>query len=120
MLAMRTPFEVSVARIPGSLYSVDPDGYVRNTFMLRIANNDAVAEDAQFSVSVEGLDSAEVVVPEIALASMESRMIPLVVRMPLSSTFERTYPLRVRVTTSFGERVVETTFKSGGRDGAGS
>lgn len=120
MLALRPPFEVSVARIPGSLYSVDPDGYVRNTFMLRIANNDAKAEAARFDVAVEGLERAEVVVPEIALASMESRMIPLVVRMPAASTNRRTYPLRVRVTTRFGERVVETTFKSGGRDAAGS
>ena len=120
MLATRTPFEVSVARIPGSLYSLDPDGYVRNTYMLRIANNDAVEAEARFNVSVEGLESAEVVVPEIALASMEARMVPLVVRMPANSAIDRTYPMRVRVTTSVGERVIETTFKSGGADAAGS
>ncbi|HEY0305280.1 MAG TPA: cytochrome c oxidase accessory protein CcoG [Longimicrobiales bacterium] len=120
MLATRTPFEVSVARIPGSLYSVDPDGYVRNTYMLRIANNDAIADAARFNVAVEGLESAEVVVPEIALASMESRMIPLVVRVPVTSAIDRTYPMRVRVTTAIGERVVETTFKSGARNGGGS
>jgi polyferredoxin len=120
MLATRTPFEVSIARIPGSLYSVDADGYVRNTFMLRIANNDAVQEEARFNVSVEGLEDAEVVVPTIALASMESRMVPLVVRLPMTSALERTYPMRVRVTTRVGERVVQTTFKGGGSRGAGS
>ena len=120
MLATRTPFEVSIARIPGSLYSVDADGYVRNTYMLRIANNDAVQEEARFNVSVEGLEDAEVVVPAIALASMESRMVPLVVRIPMTSVLERTYPMRVRVTTHVGERVVQTTFKGGGARGAGS
>lgn len=120
MLFTRVPFEASVARMPGSLYSIDPDGYVRNTYLLRIANNDAKTEQAAFNVSIEGLEQAEVVAPEIQLASMESRIIPLIVRMPPTSTFDRTYPLRVRVTAPVGERVIETTFKSGGRDVSGS
>jgi cytochrome c oxidase accessory protein FixG len=120
MLFTRVPFEASVARMPGSLYSIDPDGYVRNTYLLRIANNDAKTEHAAFNVSIEGLEQAEVVAPEIQLASMESRIIPLIVRMPPTSTFDRTYPLRVRVSAPLGERVIETTFKSGGRDVSGS
>lgn len=120
MLFTRVPFEASVARMPGSLYSIDPDGYVRNTYLLRIANNDTKTEQAAFNVSIEGLEQAEVVAPEIQLASMESRIIPLIVRMPPTSTFDRTYPLRVRVTAPVGERVIETTFKSGGRDVSGS
>ena len=120
MLFTRVPFEASVARVPGSLYSVDPDGYVRNTYLLRIANNDAQAGQAAFRVSVEGPEQAQVVAPTIELASMESRIIPLVVRIPPTSAFDRTYPLRVRVTAGTGERVMETTFKSGGRDASGS
>ena len=120
MLFTRVPFEASVARVPGSLYSVDPDGYVRNTYLLRIANNDAQAGQAAFRVSVEGPEQAQVVAPTIELASMESRIIPLVVRIPPTSAFDRTYPLRVRVSAGTGERVMETTFKSGGRDASGS
>jgi hypothetical protein len=120
MLYTRVPFEASVARMPGSLYAVDPDGYVRNTYLLRIANNDAQTEAAAFQVRVEGLEQAQVVAPDIQLAAMESRIVPLIVRMPPAGTFDRTYPLRVRVSAPAGERVIETTFKSGGRHGGGS
>ena len=120
MLFTRVPFEASVARMPGSLYSIDPDGYVRNTYLLRIANNDAKTAQAAFNVSIEGLAQAEIVAPQIQLASMESRIVPLIVRMPPTGTFDRTYPLRVRVSAPVGERVIETTFKSGGRDVSGS
>lgn len=116
MLMSRVPFEASLARIPGSLYTVDPDGFVRNTYLLRIANNTAGVDTIDFFVSVDGLPGAEVTVPRIDLASTESRLVPLVVRVPVNAAPARTLPLQVRVTTNSGERMLETTFKSGGRN----
>ncbi|HEX6558336.1 MAG TPA: cytochrome c oxidase accessory protein CcoG, partial [Longimicrobiales bacterium] len=55
LLLARVPFEASVARIPGSLYTIDPDGYVRNTYLLRIANNAAAARPVTFAVTADGL-----------------------------------------------------------------
>ena len=114
LVAGRVPFEASVARAPGSLYTVDPDGWVRNTYLLRIANNASQDTPVDFDVSVEGLDLAEVVVAPVSLAREEGRMVPMVVRMPPGSVHARTLDLRVRVAADVGERVLDTTFKTGG------
>jgi cytochrome c oxidase accessory protein FixG len=120
LLARRVPFEASVARAPGSLYTVDGDGWVRNTYLLRIANNAPEDDSVRFQVSVEGLADAEVTVTPLALAREEGRMVPLVVRMPPESVHARTLPMRVRIAAPMGERVLDTTFKTGGGPDAGS
>ena len=120
LVANRVPFEASVARAPGSLYTVDEDGWVRNTYLLRVANNAATNAPVAFAVRVEGLERAEVVVLPFSLAPEEGRMVPLVVRMPPESVHERTLPMRVRIAASLGERVLDTTFKTGGGHGGGS
>jgi polyferredoxin len=118
LLALRVPFEASVARAPGTLYTVDDDGYVRNTFLLRIANNSAVADTAVFELAVdlEGLPQAELIAPEVSLAPAEGRMVPLVVRVRAHDAAARTIPLRVHIASPTGERVLITTFKSAGGD----
>lgn len=116
IVTTRVPFEAAVSRTPGSLYTLDADGYVRNTFLLRLANN-APADGGgplAFTVSVEGMPGAQVVAPPVTLASTESRTVPLVVRVPRGQAARRTIPLRVHVSAPTGERVLETTFKTGG------
>ncbi|HEX6559396.1 MAG TPA: hypothetical protein VF021_08030, partial [Longimicrobiales bacterium] len=63
------------------------------------------------------LPDAQVVVPELTLMSMESRQVPVVVRLPARDAIERTLPLRVRVTAESGQRVLDTTFKTGRASG---
>jgi cytochrome c oxidase accessory protein FixG len=117
-LALRVPFDASVSRAPGSTYAVDPDGYVRNTYLLRISNN-VTGEPVSFTVDVEGLDGAVITTPALELVSTEGRLVPLVVRLPQDRATGRSLPLTMRIGSSrAGERVLETTFMTAG-DGAG-
>lgn len=115
IVAAHQPLEVKVAREPGSLYSIDPDGMVRNTFLLDIANNDSGAESRDYAVRVEGLpDGAEVVVPPVTLGEREHRTVPLVIRVPATGSLARTLPLEVEVRTDGGRVRAKTTFKTPG------
>lgn len=117
LLATRVPFDASVARAPGSTYTVDDDGFVRNTYLLRISNN-LTGEPVAFRVNVEGLDGAELVQPELALESTEGRLVPLVVRLPAERATARSMPVRMRIESSrAGERVLDTTFMTGQETG---
>jgi len=44
---------------------------------------------------------------------MESRVVPLIVRVPQSAGLARTVPLHVHVTGDRSQVMLETTFKSG-------
>jgi cytochrome c oxidase accessory protein FixG len=116
LVSTRVPFEASVARAPGSLFTVDPDGYVRNTYLLRVANN-APGEAVMFRVELDGVDGAELVAPPFELEASEGRMVPVVIRMPVGRAGSRTVPVRMRIATPTSERTLETTFKSGGELG---
>jgi cytochrome c oxidase accessory protein FixG len=115
MLATRVPFEASVSRAPGTLYTLDDDGYVRNTYLLRLANNQP-GEPVTFHIDVVGVDGIEVVTSEVTLGATEGRLVPLVVRVPVGNALNRTLPVRVRIDSDAGARVLETTFKSGGSE----
>jgi cytochrome c oxidase accessory protein FixG len=117
VLQGRHEVEATVNRAPGSLYTVDDDGWVRNTFLLHVTNNQAGSTEAStFTVSVEGLDGVDVVMPPVSLAPTESSRVPLVLRVPAATVAgARTLPVRITVTSAFDEVVVETTFKSGTR-----
>jgi cytochrome c oxidase accessory protein FixG len=114
LLLTRTPFEANVSRAPGTLFTLDGDGYVRNTYILRITNNDAAAGAMPFHVSVEGIRGAQVVAQDLRLTSTESAAVPLVVRVPSSPGMPRTIPLRVRVVSPRHRMVLDATFKTGG------
>ena len=108
-IATHNPVEVTVHRSPGALYQVDDDGFVRNTYLLRVVNNDAVDAHA-FAVGVEGLKGVQVTVPPLILASGEDRTVPLVVRVP-SASVANTLPVRITVHSDGRARIVDTTFK---------
>jgi cytochrome c oxidase accessory protein FixG len=120
LLVQRVPFEATVNRAPGSLFTVDADGFVRNTYLLQITSNRAGEEPVVFQVAVDGLPGAEVLTQEVTLASTETRTLPLIVRMPVGEELRRTMSMDVRVSSSDGELVLATTFKSGAALGAGA
>ncbi|HEU5040687.1 MAG TPA: cytochrome c oxidase accessory protein CcoG [Gemmatimonadales bacterium] len=114
LLLTRAPFEAGVSRAPGSLFTVDADGEVRNTYLLRITNNDPVPEPIPFSIKVEGLPGAEVVAQDVRLGTTESRTLPLVIRIRPTAALPRTVPIKVRITSPRSEMLLDATFKSGG------
>lgn len=113
LLLGRVPFEASVNRAPGSLFTVDGDGYVRNTYLLKVTNNESESGAVAFDVGVDGLEGAELTVQELLVAPDESRTIPLIVRVPEAAAGRRTLPFTVRVTSPSGELLLPTTFKTG-------
>jgi polyferredoxin len=118
MLYGRVPFQVTVNRAPGSLYTVDPDGLIRNTYLLKITSNVPSPEPAEYTVRVEGLEDAEVIAPPLILVSSESRTAPLVVRVRNLPGVRRTVPIRVYVESPHGAVIVDATFKTGADVGA--
>jgi cytochrome c oxidase accessory protein FixG len=110
MLLTRTDVQASVARAPGPLYVIDNDGFVRNTFMLRVVNTDPVAHS--YSVSMGGLpDQAELMVPPLTVEAGEMGVVPVVVRIP-SANRERTLELTFTVSSGNTHSDVVTTFKT--------
>ncbi len=114
LLVTRTPIEAQVGRLPGSLFTVDGDGWVRNTYMLRISNKQAGTARVPYTVQVEGLRDAQVLAQPVELASDESRVLPLVVRVRPSEHMERTIPIRVRVASPRAAVTLDATFKTPG------
>jgi len=117
LLMARVPFEANVNRVPGSLFTVDEDGFVRNTYFLSILNKDAAEGMVQYEIDLEGLDGAEVLTDAVTLASNTTRTVPLIVRVPVESESRRSVPIRVRVSAPSGEVVLPTTFTTGGSEG---
>ncbi len=113
VVATRAPFEATVSRVPGSLYTVDADGWVRNTYLLRITSNAPGGEPLRFDVRVRGLPDAQVLAQPVSLGSTESATLPLVVRVVPSADLERTVPIHVLVASPGGQVELDATFKTG-------
>ncbi len=88
---------------------MDDDGFVRNTFLLRVTNNDAVEQHA-FAVGVEGLEDVQVSVPPLILGPGEGGTVPLIVRVPAEGA-QNTQDVKITVRTNGEQRSVRTTFK---------
>jgi len=108
LLVQRVPFEATVNRAPGTLFTEE------------ITSKKAGDEVVTFRVSVEGLPGAEVLTGEVSLASTETITLPLIVRMLQSDELKRTMPMEVRVVSPDGELTLPATFKSGAGIGAGT
>jgi cytochrome c oxidase accessory protein FixG len=114
LVSSRVPIEASVQRAPGSLFTRDDDGFVRNTYILRVTNNSGAPGALAFHVHVAGLPEAEVICDDIELRSAESRALPLVIRVPAGTVIPRTVPIKVHVSTPNESVTLDATFKSGG------
>lgn len=113
LLLGRVPFEASVNRAPGSLFTVDADGYVRNTFLLQITNKESTPETVLYQVALDGLDDAELTMSELTVEPEQTRTIPFVVRLPAASAGDRTLPFTLRIESPSGALLLPTTFKTG-------
>lgn len=109
----RVPFEATVNRVPGTLFTMDADGFVRNTYMLKITDKDGSAESRTFEVTLDGLPQAEVATQSVALEPLGTRTVPLVVRMPVDNTSARSLPFDVLVTGEGGQIRLPATFSTG-------
>ncbi len=114
ILVTHETLEAHVQRQPGTLYTVDPDGWVRNTWLVQLTSRES--EASSVDIEVTGLPGAEVLVPDIALAPGESRTVPLVVRVPPGADLPRTVPLTVRLRTDRGDVERDATFKTPGSE----
>ncbi len=114
LMVARAPFDAAVQRAPGTLFTQDADGYVRNTFLLRVSNKQQVAAPIPFHVRVEGLPDAEVMVQDIKLGTTESQTVPLIIRVKSRTDLARTIPISVHVSSPTKEVEVAATFKTGG------
>ena len=113
LLLGRVPFEASVNRTPGSLFTADPDGFVRNTYLLKITNKEASGSAVEYQIELDGLERAELLTTLVIVEPEGSRTIPLVVRVPNEAADRRTIPFTVRVAAPTGELLLPTTFKTG-------
>jgi polyferredoxin len=120
LLMARVPFEVTVNRAPGSLFTLDEDGYVRNTYLLQITNNEADVGPVAYEVRLEGLEGAQLLAPELTLAAEETRTIPLIIRLDRAHIGARTMPFRVVIASPSSQLQIPTTFKTDASVGGGT
>ncbi len=113
LLLGRVSFEASVNRAPGSLFTEDASGYVRNTFLLKITNNEAAGAPVDYRIEVDGLEQGELLTNLVTVESEGSRTVPLIVQVPVYAADRRTIPFTVRVASPTGELLLPTTFKTG-------
>ncbi len=113
LLATRVPFEVHVNRAPGTLFIADDDGFIRNTFLVQVTNRDA-QNSHTYSVAIEGMDHAEVSAAPLTLEPSESRMVPLIVRLPRAEVIDRTQHIKVRIDDGEDTLFQDATFKTPG------
>jgi cytochrome c oxidase accessory protein FixG len=113
LLLGRVPFEASVNRAPGSLFTVDADGYVRNTYLIKVTNKESASGAVVYQVQVDGLEGAVLTTSELRVDAEGSTTVPLIVRLPVASADRRTIPFTVRVRSASSELLLPTTFKTG-------
>ena len=87
---------------------------VRNTYLLRVTNKEAVRTPVPFHVRVDGLPEAEVTVQDIRLGTTESSTVPLIVRVRSTPDMPRTINMTVHVSSPTREVEIAATFKTGG------
>lgn len=117
LMVSRAPFDAAVQRAPGSLFVMDADGQVRNTYLLRVTNKEASPTPVHFHIRVEGVPPEDVMVQDLQLATTESRTVPLIIRMKARADLPRTIPLEVHVSSPTHDVELAATFKTEGRIG---
>lgn len=117
LLVARAPFDASVQRAPGSLFVMDADGFVRNTFLVRVTNKEASATPVPFHVRVEGVPPSDVMVQDFTLGTTENATIPMVIRMKADAQLPRTIPIEVHVSSPSHDVELDATFKTEGHIG---
>jgi len=118
MLSQRHETQGTVNRMPGALFTVDDDGWVRNTYMVKVVNNHP-GEPATFELGVEGLPNAEVISQPVEIPAAEARTVPLIVRVAPDANLQRTMPVTVTIAAEHDHIDLEATFKSNASESSG-
>ncbi len=108
LLLTHGTIEAQVNRAAGTNFSVE-EGMVRNTFMVRVANNDPREQQVTYHIAVDGLPDPTVIVNPVTLGPTEARTVPLVVRIPEASA-QRSIPFKVTVSSEDESVTLTTTF----------
>ncbi|MDQ8155447.1 MAG: cytochrome c oxidase accessory protein CcoG [Gemmatimonadota bacterium] len=113
VLFTRPTVDGLVSRTPGSTYTVDADGYIRNTYLLRLTSHQNEART--WAVKIDGLPAdAQVIVPPITLDGAATTTVPLVVRVPAAELTAQSVPMQVVVDSGNGTLSMKATFLSAG------
>lgn len=108
-LVHHTSLELMVARAPGSLYTDDADGFVRNNYLVQLA--DRGGDAATWAIAVEGLpEGSQVRSRPVMLAAEDHATVPLVVRVPIESAHQD-IPITVVVRNEHDHHARTATFK---------
>lgn len=111
LVARHHDITANLDRAPGMLFTIDPDGYTRNTYLLQVTNNKR--EDLSYVVRVDGVPAgAEVNVPPVSVAGGKTVTVPVIVRIPPGSSGARTVPLTVSIAAGDDRVTLSTTFKA--------
>ena len=113
LLLGRVSFEATVNRAPGSLFAVDADGYVRNTYLLKITNKGAADGDVVYQIHVDGFDEAEMTTTSVTVPPEQTQTVPIIIRVPEAGVTRRTIPFTLRVAGTTEELLLPITFKTG-------
>lgn len=112
LLVTRGDLDASIVRMPGTLYIVDADGWVRNTYLLRVSNDTGNPVSVQVA-AIELPTGAEFTVPaDVQVRPAEDATVPIVIRVP-GGQQGRTLPVTLQVTSGDDVVRLSTTFKNG-------
>jgi cytochrome c oxidase accessory protein FixG len=110
--------EVLVDRAPGSVFVEDDDGFVRNSYLVHLADRDNDPETQVFAVAVEGLpEGSQVRARPAILEDGERITVPVIVRIPTEAAAP-TIPLTVVVRGAEEAFTRPTTFTGPGARGS--
>ncbi len=113
VLVTRHSVDGFVVRAPGTTYTTDENGWIRNTYLLRLTNHDNHTE--HWDVTVSGLpETTEVLAPAITLEGAQTVTVPVVVRVPPGHLSAQSVPLSVVVHSHDDELSLSATFMSEG------
>ncbi len=113
LLVERGDLDASIVRMPGSPYTVDTDGWVRNTYLLRVSNDSGKPVDVQVA-ALELPAGAQFTPPaDLRVAPAEDATVPVIIRIPGGNNGPRTLPVTLEVTSGDDRVRVPTTFKNG-------
>lgn len=110
-VGLHKPLEVMVDRQPGSLFIVDQDGFVRNNFMVHVADRTLAEGEHTYAIAVGGLPPGSQVLAQPVTLKPEQRVtVPVVVRVP-NADAKATMPITFTVRGPELELVSTTNFK---------
>ena len=108
LLGGRSTLDASISRAPGTLFTLEEDGSVRNTYFLNLTNQREEVVIVEFALA----EDYELVVPPVTLQPAEARSIPVLVKVPADRIDGVALPLHLSIRTDLEERKLTTTLRT--------